>query len=260
MNKPHLIFLHGFLGNSHEFDSITPLLKDKFNCITLDLNSATSFSLKNMADYVRESLKKLNVQRAHFWGYSMGGRVLLELYRNYPEMCLSLTLESTSLGLKDPHERNNRIKMDSDWANLISTNAELFLEKWYSQVLFSSFKKHKDYSLHMKLREKTLSSTHSQMIMEASPGANLDHYEVMESISVPTLALVGQNDEKYLQIWGKLIDQNPGVAVSNNQTNKQMNIDLKTVENSGHVIHLENPIGATDAFLEFTREDLKELT
>jgi 2-succinyl-6-hydroxy-2,4-cyclohexadiene-1-carboxylate synthase len=250
MNKPHLVFLHGFLGNSHEFDSITPFLKNKFDCITIDLNASPSYSLKNMAEYVKVTLLNLNIKKAHFWGYSMGGRVLLEFYRNHPEMCLSLTLESTSFGLKDPQERNNRIKMDSDWAHLIQSNTNLFLEKWYSQILFSSFKKHKDYASYRKLREKMVSSSHSQMIMEASPGANMDHFEVIESIKVPTLALVGQNDEKYLQIWGKLIDQNPRIAISS--------IDLKTVENSGHVVHLENPTGATETFLKFTETFLKE--
>ena len=54
---------------------------------------------------------------------------LLEFYKQFPEACATLTLESTSMGIKDPHERNNRVKMDSDWANLIKDDPDLFLEK-----------------------------------------------------------------------------------------------------------------------------------
>jgi 2-succinyl-6-hydroxy-2,4-cyclohexadiene-1-carboxylate synthase len=245
----NIVFLHGFLGDPKEFEAIvSPINKAGLNCYSLDLNLAKSFSLKAMADYVHEKLVKLNIKESHFWGYSMGGRVLLELFRNYPEMCESLTLESTSPGIIDPQERNNRVKMDADWANLIQTQPDTFLEKWYSQVLFSGFKKLNNYSSHLQSKEKALSPTHAKMIMEASPGANPHYFKVIEAMSVPTLALVGQKDEKYVQMWGKLIDHTPQIAIPNN------NIDLKVVENSGHVIHLENPTGAVEKFLSFIKE------
>lgn len=242
MNK-NLVFLHGFLGNSQEFASL-PI--QNFNCVTIDLNSAPQYTLKGMAEFVKDKLKNLNISKAHFWGYSMGGRVLLEFYKNYPEVCESLTLESTSPGIMDPQERDNRVQMDSEWARLIETNPQLFLEKWYSQVLFAGFKKQNDYDYQLKLRENSLSARHAQMIKEASPGANPHHFKVIESLNVPTLALVGQNDEKYVQMWGKLIDQNPKIAICN--------VKLAAIENSGHVIHLENPTGAANTFLKFMKE------
>jgi 2-succinyl-6-hydroxy-2,4-cyclohexadiene-1-carboxylate synthase len=244
----HIVFLHGFLGNDHEFDPIISRLKNNYTCVAIDLNLAPQYDLLSMAKFVREELSKRNITKSHFWGYSMGGRVLLEFYKNFPEVCFSLTLESTSLGLVDPHERDNRVKMDSDWAKLIENDPELFLEKWYSQNLFAGFKRHNGFAGYLELREKTLSHRHSQMILEASPGANSPHFEVIDSLDLPTLALVGQNDEKYLRIWGKLIDKNPKIAVSN--------IVLEAIENSGHVVHLENPHRAVEIFLKFMKEHI----
>ena len=36
-NKPLILFLHGFMGNSHEFDEIVNLLADDFYCLSIDL-------------------------------------------------------------------------------------------------------------------------------------------------------------------------------------------------------------------------------
>lgn len=237
MNKT-LVFLHGFLGSFSEFDILIQELKKDFNCISMDLNSASTFTLKAQAEYVKEKLDTLKISKAHFWGYSMGGRVLLEFYDNYPDMCESLTLESVSLGLQNVVDKNKRIEADLEWAKLIQNDPQAFLAKWYAQDLFYSFRKSPQFAHYMLVRGETLSTTHSQMIVEASPGSNPDHHDVIENISVPTLALVGQMDQKYCDMWGKMIDQNPQIAI-------------QIIENSGHVIHLENPRLALDHFQDF---------
>ncbi len=239
-----LVFLHGFLGHPQEFEFLKSLEKN-FDCVSLDLNQnlgqGSSFLLKAQAAYVKNKLEQLGIQKAHFWGYSMGGRVCLELYKNFPEVCLSLTLESVSLGLMDKNERDERFKKDSEWAELITQNPTLFLEKWYEQGIFTGFKKQKDFPIYISLRKKILSSLHAQMIVEASPGANADHFDLINKIKVPVLALVGQFDDKYLQIWGKLIDKHPQIAI-------------EIIKNSGHVIHIENPTGAVNAFKKIMME------
>jgi len=235
---PYLVFLHGFLGQPQEFKFIMDSLEKEFECIAIDLNQGTSFSLKAQSEFVKSKLVQLGVKKAHFWGYSMGGRVLLELYKTYPEVCLSLTLESASPGISDIDEKNERVKKDSEWAELINSDPKLFLEKWYSQSLFDNFRKHEDFPVYTSLRRKNLTSLHAQIIVEASPGANSDHLDLLSNISIPALALVGQFDDKYLQNWGKLIDKHPTLAI-------------EIIRNSGHVIHLENPHGAINAFKKF---------
>lgn len=241
----NLVFLHGFLGHPQEFEFLTQALEKSgekdFDCISIDLNQGSSFSLKAQSLYIKNKLDQLGIKKAHFWGYSMGGRVLLEFYKSFPEFCLSLTLESVSLGLTEKKDRDERVQKDSEWAELIAKDPNLFLEKWYEQSIFLGFKKQKDFPIYTSLRKKTLSSIHAQMIVEASPGANSDHFDLINNINVPVLALVGQFDDKYLQIWGKLIDKHPQIAI-------------EIIKNSGHVIHIENPTGAVTAFKKMMME------
>lgn len=239
-----IVFLHGFLGHPEEFKPIISNFKNPTESIAINLYESPSYSLKSMGEFVLEKLKILNITKAHIWGYSMGGRVSLELYRQSPELFKSLTLESTSLGIIDPKERSNRLKMDEDWINLLKKDQKVFLEKWYSQVLFHSFNKHPDFNEHLKSREMTVTADLSniiKMLKEASPGTNPHHFDVIEDIKVPTLALVGQFDEKYVLMWAKLIDKNSNIAI-------------KVIQNSGHVIHLEQPQEATLEFEKFVSQ------
>lgn len=240
---PCLVFLHGFLGHPQEFKFLMDSFEKEFECIAIDLTQGNSFSLNAQAEYVKSKLDQLGIGKAHFWGYSMGGRVLLEFYKRFPEACLSLTLESVSLGISNVDEKNERVKKDSEWAELINSDPTLFLEKWYAQSLFDNFRKHEDFPLYTSLRRKNLSSLHAQIIVEASPGANSDHFSLISNITIPVLALVGQFDDKYLQNWGKLIDKHPSLAI-------------EIIKNSGHVIHLENPFGAINTFKKFMEKVL----
>lgn len=240
MSNP-IVFLHGFLGHPEEFKSIISNIKMHIECVSIDLNLAPSFSLKSLAEFVKSQLDSQKISKAHIWGYSMGGRVSLELYHQYPELFSSLTLESASLGIVDPKERSNRVKMDQDWESLLTRDPTLFLEKWYSQILFHHFKKHPDFKDHLKSRTATVTSSPQRIIQmqkASSPGINPHHFSVIEGIGVPTLVLVGQFDEKYVQMWTKLVDKNPNVAI-------------KVIRNSGHVIHLEQPQEATAEFEKF---------
>ena len=236
----NLVFLHGFLGHPEDFEMFSKTFEN-FKCVSINLNLAPGFALKAQAQFLYSELKRHKIKKAHFWGYSMGGRVLLEAYKRFPELFKSLVLESTSPGITDKTERDLRTQSDTKWAKLITEDADLFLKEWYSQELFQEFKQHPEFlRLNTTKREK-LTSLHAKMIIEASPGANPSHFEVIENIKIPTLALVGQFDKKYGQIWGKLIDKNPEIAI-------------QIVPHSGHVVHIENPTGAKDLFLNFHRE------
>ena len=246
--KSNLVFLHGFLGDKNfEFNFLKENLKDKFNIHVIDLYKSNSFTLPQLSEFLFEELKRLQITKAHFWGYSMGGRVLLEFYKKFPDFCQTLILESTSLGLTDDKERLERIKNDETWAKLMDESPDQFLDKWYSQKLFESFKKSPYFAQYLPERKATLLKLLSEnkaqkVILEASPGKNPSHFELIENIKAPTLVLLGEKDEKYVQNWAKLIDKSPYIAIH-------------IVSNAGHVLHLENPIKALELFLNFQKVD-----
>jgi 2-succinyl-6-hydroxy-2,4-cyclohexadiene-1-carboxylate synthase len=239
-----LILLHGFLGTPDDFSTWTKSFP-KTRVLPLHLSpNLTHASLKKLAENIFVQLQHAGIIQAHFAGYSLGGRVLLELYKLHPEVFESLTLMSSSLGIHEPQEKPPRLKKDQDWAKLLASNPQLFLQKWYEQELFSQFKQMPGFEKRLEIRKKNLTPNHAKLLVDASPAANPDHYDLVSQIQVPVLVLVGELDVKYRNLWSNLIAKLPGFK-------------LKIIANTGHVVHLENPSDTMTEILEFINQELK---
>ena len=68
-------------------------------------------------------------------GYSLGGRLALELSCSFPMKALFLC--STSLGIRGDQRRSERVKKDSQWASSLTCKwGSAFLKQWYEQPIF----------------------------------------------------------------------------------------------------------------------------
>ena len=101
--KHPLILLHGALGSMSQFKEIAKLLSDGYDVHAFNFEGhggselkrafrMTSFS-DNLGDYMNENA----IDRAHLFGYSMGGYVALTFALAKPERILSITSYGTKL-------------------------------------------------------------------------------------------------------------------------------------------------------------------
>ena len=88
--KP-LILLHGALGLAAQLDELSELLKAHHNCHTMSFSGhggtrmPDAFSIGQFANDVLEFMESQRIEKADFFGYSMGGYVALFLAANHPE-------------------------------------------------------------------------------------------------------------------------------------------------------------------------------
>ncbi|NQD68371.1 alpha/beta hydrolase [Bacillus haikouensis] len=88
------VLLHGFLSSSFSFRRLTPLLKDQYNVISIDLppfggsdkTSRFVYSYENLADTVIQLLEYLNVKNIYLTGHSMGGQIALNVMKKEPSL------------------------------------------------------------------------------------------------------------------------------------------------------------------------------
>ena len=92
-----LVLLHGFATSLELMAALTPGLKDDYWVIAVDArghgksgkpHDPEKYGLEMMEDVVR-LLDHLGVERAHVFGYSMGGMITLKLVTTHPERLLS---------------------------------------------------------------------------------------------------------------------------------------------------------------------------
>ncbi len=106
-DAPVVVLLHGSPGSSNDFNGFAPSLSKNYRLIIPDLpgfgNSSRNvpdYSIRAHAHYVIQLLDELNVRRAHFVGFSMGGGVALQIADLAPDRVTSITLLS-SIGVQE---------------------------------------------------------------------------------------------------------------------------------------------------------------
>ena len=106
-SRPVIVLLHGSPGHSEDFRQLAPALADKYQVIAPDLpgfgassHHIPDYSIRAHARYVLQLLDALQVRRAHFVAFSMGGGVALNITDIAPERVASLTLLS-AIGVQE---------------------------------------------------------------------------------------------------------------------------------------------------------------
>jgi pimeloyl-ACP methyl ester carboxylesterase len=107
--KPETILLvHGIGGCTTEWFEWMPLLSAKYQVLRVDLRGwgkstippkDYKFLLENDARDLKNLLDKLGIDKVHFVGTKLGGRIALHFANHYPERLLSVTLSSTPMTL-----------------------------------------------------------------------------------------------------------------------------------------------------------------
>lgn len=228
------------MGSGTDWESIAQAFP-RYRCILVDLPghgesiglAEACYTMQGTAQAVLNLLDILAVQTCDLVGYSMGGRLALFLALTTPERWQRVVLESTSPGLKTAAARAARRAIDAKRAEAIQTNFPAFLEQWYHQPLFRSLAQHAGLREQMVARRYVndpIELGHSLAGMGTGQQPSL--WEHMPNLAVPTCAIVGALDPKYVTITEEMAACSP-------------NLHATIVPQAGHNVHAERP----DAYL-----------
>ena len=108
-----LVLHHGLTGSHEGWSNLAnyvDALKDKDQLILMDARGhgrsdkphvPESYGMENMVGDVTAVLDELGIDEAHFWGYSMGGRIGLAAGKYAPDRFSSLIIGGNGLSEKD---------------------------------------------------------------------------------------------------------------------------------------------------------------
>ena len=103
---PVIVLIHGMSAKIEHWLGFDQLLAQNFRVITFDHRGfgearrpgTWSMSIEQMAGDVIEILDRLQIEKAHLFGISMGGMVAMACGIHHPHRCASLTIVNSSLG------------------------------------------------------------------------------------------------------------------------------------------------------------------
>jgi len=247
-----LVLLHGFTGDSTTWDRLVPHLGPDRPVLAVDLvghgqseapADSRAYTVAKTVSSVRHALRAAGLVRAHWLGYSMGGRVALHMAITVPGAVSSLVLVGTTPGIQDPAERRQRRRDDEAWAaSLEREGLAAFVDRWMARPLFAT---------QQRLGQAYLAATRAQR-MTNRPHAlahTLRHMgtAVMRSLwprlhdlTAPVLLVNGAEDARF-----------DGVAAA--MALRLPSAQRLVVRGSGHAVHVEAPAALAARVQDFLR-------
>ena len=246
-NQQLILLLHGFTGDSQDFNSVISLLSQSYCCLAVDLpghgrtrvsGDESCYNISNTAKALIELLDDLQIDKCLLLGYSMGGRLALYMTLHFPDRFDQVVLESASPGLKTAKDRSHRRKSDFDISQkLENSNLKEFLLSWYDRPLFKSLTKSPNFDRLLEARLENNPIELAKSLRNMGTGNQPSLWEQLAQNQIPLLLLVGEYDDKF-------------TTINTEMANLCSAASLKTVPKSGHNIHFEN----IDKFVAVVRQ------
>ena len=221
------VLLHGFTQTSRSWDRYIDFIDPQQSIIRVDApghggSSTVAADLTTTAQMVVEQCGF-----GDYIGYSMGARLALHIALLRPENIRRLILVSGSPGLRTVDERHARSHSDELLAQEIAeVGVERFVDKWLSTPLFSGLTATRE-EIQDRLRNTPEGLASSLRL--SGTGKQESLWDQLQDLTMPVLLIVGESDQKFLQIGHEM------------KSRIGMSAELVVIENAGHSVHLEQP-------------------
>jgi 2-succinyl-6-hydroxy-2,4-cyclohexadiene-1-carboxylate synthase len=221
---PRIVLVHGFTQTARSWDVVAEALAARWTVVAVDAPGHGG-SADVHADVPNTAgLLGAVGGRATYVGYSMGGRMCLQLALDAPHLVERLVLVSATAGIDDEAERAARRRHDEALASSLEDDGlESFLQRWVAQPLFAGLA---EPGLEDR-RRNTVAGLASSMRL-AGTGTMEPAWDRLPTIDVPVLLVAGSLDTKFVGLAQRMAAALPRA-------------DLTIVEGAGHTVHLEQP-------------------
>lgn len=196
-----LVLLHGFGGTRHVWDRVAARLSpQRYLPLALDLpghgEAVEDPSPITFAGCVEQVLAR-SPERFALCGYSLGGRVALNLALAAPSRVSRLVLVSSTPGIEDPAERARRRDSDAQLAaELDSAPFEDFIERWRSQPLFADEPREVDELARAEQRRNDPARL-AAALRGIGTGEMAPLWNRLEDLRMPVAVVAGDRDAKF---------------------------------------------------------------
>lgn len=187
----------GFSQPASIWDDVVAALPVGLDARALDVPDGLDFAATAAALAAGERAPGLWV------GYSLGGRLALQLALDHPKLVTGLVLVSTTAGLADPAERAARVEQDETDARAVERDGvDAFLARWVELPIFATLPPERSA---LDARAAAMTTTRLAHQMRAlGQGAMTPLWDRLSRIAVPVTVVTGRADAKYTALGARL--------------------------------------------------------
>ncbi|MFM7061186.1 MAG: alpha/beta fold hydrolase [Actinomycetes bacterium] len=226
-----LVAVPGFTQSASAWRGVAAAAPD-LDIVALEVPSAPTFA--DTAVAIAEAGGE-----AVYIGYSMGGRLCLEVAVQRPELVEGLVLVSATAGIADDAERAARLAADRALADHVrDVGVETFLAEWLAQPMFATLPVDAA-QIAERAAAHTVDSIAHQLV-DLGQGAQEPHWDALGDLDVPVMVLTGEQDAKYDAIGDAMFEAIPDC--------------LRLRLPGGHALPLEQPAAVAAALTTFVHD------
>ena len=254
---PPVVLLHGFTGSAASWSPLVDHLNHHFTTLAVDIvghgfsdkpGHVSFYEMKQAARDIVNAVASMRAYKAHWLGYSMGGRTALHIAAMHPGAVDRLVLIGASPGIASEEERKARVEADEQLARRIEREGvPAFVDYWEGIPLFESQHSLRE-DVRARIRKGRLRNTASGLansLRGMGAGAQAPLHEKLARITAPALIMAGELDTKYVAIGQEMAGAMPAAR-------------FVAIPGAGHAAHIENPEDCGREILAFLQEDLDQ--
>lgn len=237
---PPLVLLHGFTGSAASWEPFLRHLGDRFTTIAIDIvghghsdkpAALDHYRMRQVASDLVRAVGRTGNPRAHWLGYSMGGRTALAVAAYHPGSVDRLVLIGASPGLPTEEERAARRNSDEAVAQHIETDGvPAFVRYWERLPIFASQARLPE-EVRERIRSGRLANDPVGLVNSLrgmGTGSQEALFDRLPTMTRPALLLAGEEDAKYVAIGREMAAAMPAAR-------------FVSVPAAGHAAQIENP-------------------
>lgn len=240
---PTLLIIGGVGDSTRNWSAVSHKLSSQLDVIVVDNIGAGEspkpkgpYTIEQMAQAVRDLLDHLQLEHIHILGYSMGGKIAMQLAYEFPHLVQSLILLSTGPGWHEPFAPSQRISEVMDSHERSEKHFKEQFEILFGKTFRQKFKADSFVKFQM---QNSNPQPEDCFLWQLSAVKNFDFRNKLKLLIQPTLILAGKEDL---------------IAPPENSEwmHKQIpHSELKIFENAGHVVQGEQTKEFCDAVFDW---------
>lgn len=236
-----LTALHGFTETDDVWTEVLEPLKRPVRCPLLPGHGwkpcPTGTTIKSVASEIAAKLPA----GGDLVGYSLGGRVALQVALDHPTALKRLVVISSTAGLRDASERDKRVRHDRAFAEMLEEDGiGPFIAWWESNPALKPARV-LPRALIEQLRCRRLNQDPlglAGVLRHLSTGVTTDLWPRLGELNMPVLLIAGESDARYVEVMTEMAAKIPGAR-------------LELVPGCGHAVHREAPNELVDLLRTF---------
>lgn len=238
MAAPTIVLLHGFTQTGGSWAATIAALGERYRALAPDIRGHGSRCAAEPVtfDAVAADVLALAPERFALAGYSMGGRIALDVALRAPGRVSRLILIGASPGLRDGEERRARRVADEALADRLGREGiEAFAAEWAALPLLAD-QPHEVAAAARAERLRQSPAGLAAALRGLGTGAMEPLWDRLGELSMPVTLIAGERDAKFRAIAQQMEAAIPRAA-------------LHVVPGAGHAVQLERP-GAVAELLQ----------